>query len=277
MKNRLGLILAIGMSLGVAACDTDYGSVDKDPYPFNVPVGGVWTGTFSYTPPVSATVPTPTAQTVSVVMAATETNEFWVVEVNQTTGCAHIGYGSAYSKQSAISGGYGYGDTCVFDDGSTQGSGTISGTAVSHKTLTLSFDETTAAGNSYATFAPDFTFQSLYLEGSALATLAGSYTDGAGNAVSIDSSGTISGSGVGTCASASKISLINSTYNLYRVTYTLSGCTATGDQKLNGVTLSGLGYLDDTSTTAAHQFIYTLHGTETDGTPVVASDAFTAS
>ena len=272
MKNRLYLTMLMGMSLGLAACDTDYGSIDKTPYPNNEPIAGVWTGTYVYTPPGTGS----TAETVDTLLVGSETNEFWMIESNETSGCVHISYGGAESRQANVNGTFGWSSSCTFTDGSNYGSGTLSGTADLHVTISLSITETDSKNYLYATFSPAFTFQDVYLEGSSLATVAGNFTAASGVSITIDSSGMIMGGTVGSCTAAGAVSLMNSQFNLYRIVYTLSGCTANGDMALNGVQLTGMGYLDDTSTSAPHTFNLVLHGTDTNGLGVVFADRFTA-
>jgi hypothetical protein len=133
----------------------------------------------------------------------------------------------------------------VFGDGSTHGTGTLSGTIAQRSTLALSYHFTTDAGTA-SSGTLNLSFNSLYNVASSLSTLAGSYTDATSSAtVTVSSSGAIASQDATTmCAVTGQLSIINSMYNAYDVTYTYSNCTGTY-AVLNGVQFSGLATLNN--------------------------------
>lgn len=125
---------------------------------------------------------------------------------------------------------------------STNGQVSISGTASGTIQERSTFSGTASfSGSSTATF--NFTYESAYSRGSSLATIAGTYSesDGAGYTETyvIDSNGTFTGSDTEGCQLVGDVRILNSSYNLYRIDFTVTSCGV-----LNG-DYSGLAALDD--------------------------------
>jgi hypothetical protein len=132
----------------------------------------------------------------------------------------------------------------TFSDGSTYALGTLSGTVASGSTLTLNLTFTTQNGT-MGSGSWSLAFNTLTDSGSSLGTIAASYTDTAsGSTISISGSGTMTGRNPNnSCVVNGTISIINSTYDIYRVTLSYQSCTGTY-APLNGVVLTGLAVYD---------------------------------
>jgi hypothetical protein len=143
-----------------------------------------------------------------------------------------------------------------FADASTSGVGTLSGTVATASTIsgTLSF---TTSGNTATTSTWSLTFNGLYDTASSLSAISGVYTDAAafagaadpmnGASVTIATDGSITGLNANTgCALKGTVTLANASYDIYTVSYALSGCT--GDfTPLNDVaSFSGLAEINAT-------------------------------
>jgi len=137
-----------------------------------------------------------------------------------------------------------------FTDGSTYGTGTISGTIQARTSITATYTFTTANGRN-SSGSGSLAFNSLYLSESSLATIAGNYSDPSGNSVvNINSSGVVFDQQVATgCVINGQISIINSAYDAYQVQYTFSSCLGSY-AILNGTTATGLGVFDTTAVPA---------------------------
>ena len=128
----------------------------------------------------------------------------------------------------------------TFDDGSTHGTGTLTGTVAQRATLALSYQFTTDAGTASSGML-NLSFNTLYNVASSLTTISGSYTDAnSGATVTVSSSGAIASQDTTTgCVVTGQLSIINSMYNAYDVTYAYSNCTG-AYAVVNGVQFSGL-------------------------------------
>lgn len=137
----------------------------------------------------------------------------------------------------------------AFPDGSTSGSGTISGTIEQRVSMSLSTSFTTSAGT-VSTGTLDLTFDQLYNVASSLATIAGNYTDATGTVVSVSSDGSVFAQvATSGCVFNGTISIIDSSYNAYRIQGMYESCTGSS-AVLNGVSLSGLATYNNTVTPA---------------------------
>jgi hypothetical protein len=120
-----------------------------------------------------------------------------------------------------------------------------SGTLVSGVSMTLTAT-TTGGGGTSTTF--NWALNPVYLQGSALSLVAGSWTMPGGSVASISSSGVISGHDAASgCTISGRVSVNNPGVDLYNVAATYSGCTGAA-AALNGSALSGLGTLDNSVT-----------------------------
>ncbi len=134
-----------------------------------------------------------------------------------------------------------------FPDGSTHGTGTLMGTIASRSSITATTQFKTDGGTS-ASGAISLTFNPLYNTASSLATISSNYTDPSTNDVySVSSGGAVSWQDANTgCVGNGTISIINASYNAYRVQFSFADCTG-ASAVLNGVPFSGLASLDTAS------------------------------
>jgi len=190
----------------------------------NASPGGIWSGTES----VSG---------LQIIGIVDEAGELHFIRAD---GAQYIGTAttSGNSVSASVQGIVPLGDT--FPDGSTSGSGTVSGTIQQRASISLNTSFTTSAG-SVSTGTLDLTFSSLYNVASSLATVAGNYTDAeTGTVVSVNSDGSVFAQDATTgCVFNGTVSIINSSYNAYRVQGMYANCTGI-NSALNGVSLSGL-------------------------------------
>ena len=134
-----------------------------------------------------------------------------------------------------------------FADGATHGTGTLTGTITERSALMLSYQFSTDAGTA-SSGTLNLSYNSLYDLDSSLAAISGNYTEPTtGTTVSISGSGAITSQDPNTgCVVSGQVSVINSMYNAYDVTYAYSSCSGTS-AILNGVQLSGLATLNNGS------------------------------
>ncbi len=147
----------------------------------------------------------------------------------------------------------------AFDDGSTHGTGTLSGTVVARTSLALTYQFTTDGGTA-SSGTLNLSYSSLYDVDSSLAAISGNYTDQSSHdTVSISGSGAITSQDPTTlCVVNGQVSVINAMYNAYDVTYGYANCTGSA-AVLNGVQFGGLATLNNGSTPA--QVIVAVTGT----------------
>ncbi len=134
-----------------------------------------------------------------------------------------------------------------FEDGSTHGTGTLTGTVSERSSLALTYQFTTDAGAA-SSGTLNLAYSTLYDLDSSLAAISGNYTDtGSAATVSVSGSGAITSQDPLTqCVVNGQISVINSMYNAYSVTYALANCTGTS-AVLNGVPFTGLATLNNSN------------------------------
>jgi hypothetical protein len=155
----------------------------------------------------------------------------------------------------------------TFSGGSTDGIGTVNGTVDSGASIraALSF---TPTGGTQETSTWTLAFQSLSNTASSLSAVAGTYTSGTAfvggvdpmsrASVTISSSDVIYGQGSGSgCVLNGSVTVGDSSYDIYEVTYTLSSCTGTY-AALNGVQFTGLAVLN--TKTTPDQFLIGVTG-----------------
>jgi hypothetical protein len=135
----------------------------------------------------------------------------------------------------------------AFEDGSTHGTGTLSGTIAERSTLALSYQFSTDAGAA-SSGTLNLTFNTLYDVASSLPAISGNYTDPSTQAtVAVSSSGAITSQDPVTfCVVNGQVSIIDAMYNAYAVTYEYSSCTG-ASAVLNGVQFAGLATLNNGS------------------------------
>ena len=134
----------------------------------------------------------------------------------------------------------------LFADGTHHGTGSLAATIQARKTITASTTFKTDAGNS-STGTLDLTFDGLYNRASSLTTLSGNFTNATDKAVlTVGTNGALFSQDATTgCVLNGTASLINATYNLYKVQFDYASC-AGQNSVLNGVQLTGVATLDNT-------------------------------
>jgi hypothetical protein len=203
---------------------------------------------------------------------ARENGTFYTESQNQTNGCTVVGFGQASVTGTSISGNIvftiatyglspGVNTTCKYSDGSTSGTGTISGTITQRSSMTLTTTSITSMGTALGSSTDTWTFSSAYDTPSSLATVAGNYTVGS-NTLSINSNGVVFEQDPTTgCVINGQVSLIDTQYNAYSLSFTFAGCMGSA-AVLNGVTMTGLAALDQTVSPAVLDFgvVATVNG-----------------
>jgi hypothetical protein len=134
----------------------------------------------------------------------------------------------------------------TFGDGSHHGTGSLTGTLDPRKTITSTTKFTTDFNNSDSGTL-NLTFDPLYDRASSLTTVSGNFVNAAGSAVvTVGTNGAIFSQDANTgCVLNGSISIINATYNAYKVQFDYASCVGT-TAALNGVQFTGLAMLDNT-------------------------------
>lgn len=222
---RVALVMLFGVFL--AACGGGGGGSGPTSTPMpqqNASPGGIWTGT----DPVSG---------LQIEGLVDESGNFHFI---RSDGAQYIG--AAATSGNSLSSTF-QGFTAVgyaWPDGSTHGTGSLSGTVTSRQTINAQVSFTTDAGSKSGGNLT-LTFDSLYDSGGALSTIEGSYGDSYGDTATVYSSGQVFYQSASTgCSGSGTASVPNSQYDLYQVNITLQGCTG-ADAALNGVALAGEG------------------------------------
>lgn len=137
----------------------------------------------------------------------------------------------------------------AFSDGSTYGTGTIAGSINARNTMNVTVTFTTNKNSDLGSKSLSLNFDSLYDTASSLAAIAGNYLDPTDNSiVSVNASGVIfSQNATNGCVINGQVSLIDASYDAYKISYTFAGCVGVY-AALNGTTATGLGALDATGT-----------------------------
>jgi hypothetical protein len=133
----------------------------------------------------------------------------------------------------------------TFPDGSSHGTGTISGTLDTRKSLSANTQFKTDNNNT-STGTLNLTFDTLYNRASSLTTLSGNFTNASNQAVvTVNSNGSLfSQDAASGCVLNGTASIINATYNAYKVQFDYANCIGQASA-LNGVQFSGLAMLDN--------------------------------
>ncbi len=234
-RNATALAVLIAAT-ALSACGG--GSLGAGMGPSGVPPtgspGGIWQGTDPYTgDPLLGIV--------------TETGQFTFI---RTTDGAQY-FGGLTAAGTALSGSFTgvlpVGET--FQDGSTYGSGTISGTFAARQSISASISFTTAINTNLGSNPLPLTFNALYDVGSSLAAIAGNYLSSAGSSVlNVNATGAIFSQDAATgCAINGQVGLIDPAYDAYQVNLAFANCTGSF-AALNGATATGLAVLDTTAT-----------------------------
>ena len=238
----LGLLAACGGGSGSGTSGSSTSSSAPAAPVANAAIGGIWSGT-------------DVATGLSLLGLIDEAGEFHFL---RSDNAQYIG--TISSAGNAITGsveGYTQMGT-IYPDGSTHGTGTLSGTVAARTSLSGTVVFRTDAGAN-TTNAVTLNFQSSYNRASSLATISGNYLDpSSGDVVSVTASGVATWFDAATrCSGFGTVSIISATYNVYRIQWAYMGCTG-GSAVLNGVSFAGLGTLDNS--TSPERFILGAHG-----------------
>lgn len=231
MKNSAAVLLCAVL---MAGCGGGGGGGSSQPVPppiTHASPGGIWAGTLG------------TGQEVLGLVA--ESGEFHFLDVDELVqyfGTVSVN-GTAVSAQFTGFAVLGFG----FPDGTTRGTGSLTGTVQARSTFTASSTFQTSAGNSN-TNAINLTYDAAYDRDSSLATIAGNFRDViTGAIVNISSGGVAFSQNPATgCVLNGTVSIINTQFNAYRVQYSYSSCQG-ANAILNGTTFRGLAALDNSN------------------------------
>jgi hypothetical protein len=242
------------------------GSSDPPPPTSNQTPGGVWT--------YSAQDPT-SGDKIQGRAIVTEAGQTFFAGLDTTTGCALVGFGQLVVSGSSVTGTTDDGvvqltsntTACGYTDGSTGGTSNVSGTVTQRSSMSLSVTSTTSMGTALGTTSQTWSYSKLYEETPSLTKLAANYADGP-NTMTISSNGTLFEQDPTTgCVLNGQVSIVNASYNAYAMNFTFSSCTG-AEAALNGIVVTGLGYLDDS--VSPNQFLFGAKFTLNGQTLVVA-------
>jgi hypothetical protein len=241
--------LAIMFALSLISCGGNSSSVGADtssPSQTNKSVGGIWEGT--------STINGVTVQTLAL---ASEDGRFYAASLNTSNNCAEVGTGTVSTNGSVLSGSvigglvyftanWNIQTNCTYPDGSTWGTGSLSGTVSERSLLTVTDAFTTANGQMLPSSALTLTFNSLYNEPSSLSKIAGNWIGPTGVVTSVNSDGSFFAQDPATgCVINGRYSIINASYNAYTGSATYNNCQGAA-AILNGLTATGLFAVNDT-------------------------------
>ena len=229
MFRRTGVGLALIAAVALASCGGSDSSTSSSSGTTvqNASVGGIWTGTES-------------DSGLQITGVVDEQGEFHFI---RSDGVQYVGT-AATSSNTVTANFDGYTPlTTTWPDGSVHGKGTLSGTVKQRSSISVSDQFTTDKGlMSSGTIA--LTFDSVYTQGSSLASFSGNWKDASsGDVISVTSGGVVSWQDPNTgCIGNGTVSIVNSSYNLYRVTFSYANCQGPA-AVMNGAQFSGLGTL----------------------------------
>jgi hypothetical protein len=223
--------------LSSALCTAGCNSDSVDPYASKPPPpaakaspGGIWRGTDS----ISG---------FPVIGIVDESGDFQFIRTDnvQYTGTASV---STTNSVSASFEGFtplGY----QFADGSAHGAGTVTGPLQERMSMSLTTTFKTDKGTT-SNGTLDLTFDTQYNRSSSLTTISGNFKNGQNGAVvTVGSNGSIfSQDAASGCVLNGTVSVIDASYNAYRVQFSYASCTGES-AALNAVQFSGLATLDN--------------------------------
>jgi hypothetical protein len=242
------LLLALPACGGGGGADTGSAnspSSGSPPPTMDQSIGGIWTAKFTQSLGNFQLDPF-TARAI-----ATEDGDFYVFALN-VAGCADLSFGKANVTGSTVTATLIWGlidwtdvngtpPNCVQSDGSTSGTGSITGTVAQQSSLTLTEADITAKGFGLGSETATWTYDPLYSQPSSLATIAGNYTD-SGRTLTIDLNGVLTEQEGNGCVLNGQVSVPNPSFNAYTFSLTYTGCSAPVD----GIPVTGVGTLDTT-------------------------------
>jgi hypothetical protein len=223
-----GIAFALIATIALAGCGGASDSTNSSGTTVqNASVGGIWTGTES-------------DSGLQITGLVDEQGEFHFI---RSDGVQYVG--TATTSSNTVTANFnGYTPlTTTWPDGSTHGTGTLSGTVHQRSSFSASDQFATDKGlRSSGTLS--LTFDSVYNQSSAVTNVSGNWQDPiSGDVISVTSAGVASWQDPTTgCIGSGSVSIVNSSYNAYRVTFSYANCQ--GPQAvLNGVQFSGLATL----------------------------------
>lgn len=235
MKTIWGLFAVLVLA-GCGGGSSETSTPTPTPPPPDLSPGGIWEGT-----------QTSGGTSIGLLGLITETGEFHFIREDGVQAIGALGV-SANTASGTFEAAAPFGFR--FEDGSVNGGGNISFTIAERQTLTGTFTFTTAGGTT-TNGTISFAYNPLYERDASLTTIAGTYTNSdapGSDALTIGSNGGLfyqDGSGTN-CTANGAVSVINSAFNAYRVSFQYAGCS--GDFAiLNGAAFAGIGTLDNTA------------------------------
>lgn len=250
------LILSTVVLLSVTACGGGgggdaYGGGANTPPVQNQVSTGVWDSSYVITSGANS------GNTVKAFLLVSPTGTFYEAGINQNSGCAAVAFGQSSVSGSAVSGtanSYvvtfsntpGVSVNCVFPDGTTSASGTISGTVATAQSLVVTSDGKTSGGTALPSSTVSFTWSKLNSTAPSLSAVAGNYKSSFGSTITVNANGAISAIDPSTgCSLTGQVTIPSSNNNIYNVSYTYSNCSPSY-ASLNGVVATGLATYDNT-------------------------------
>jgi len=228
---RANAITAAGVAFLLTSCGGGNSTIGgSGPPATNATPGGIWHGTES----VSG---------LQVTGLVDESGNFHFLRGDgvQYVGAATVSAGSLTANlEGIVPVGF------VFSDGSHHGTGSITATLQARKSITASTNFQTDLGT-VSTGTLNLTFDALYNRASSLTTLSGNFTNPANSVVvTVGSNGTLfSQDPASGCVLNGTASVINATYNVYKVQFDYASCAGQASA-LNGVQFTGFATLDNT-------------------------------
>jgi hypothetical protein len=220
----------------------------------NVDAQGIWVGTDSESG----------SQLVGIIDSAGAADFIRIADNTQYAGTINVS-GSALTIPLNVNAQLG----THFPDNAISGTGTLSATVVTATSLNGPLTFTTSA-NSSINSTWSLTFSTLYKNASSLSAISGNYADDStgdpltGTTLSISGSGVVNGQSASTgCVLNGQLTVPNTSYNAYAVSYTLENCTGSYTV-LNGGTFNGLAIISDF--TSPRQVTIGVRGQNSSGT-----------
>lgn len=212
------LILSCGLFL--SSCGGGGGGVAVTPTPVATKPGGLWFGT-STSPGVTIDIGGVITEDGEGRFEDDNGTQYVITSISGNDGAIEINF-NAYAQ-------FGY----QFLDGSTSGTGSISGTVVERSAFSGSFSFSTGESGTIS-----MVYEPIYDRDSSLAKLAGSWDEGFG-IMTVDPNGSFFEQDQFGCVYDGQASIIDAMFNAYRLTMTVSSCA------LDNGDYSGIGVLAD--------------------------------
>ena len=241
----------------LAACGGGGGgsspSVATTPPPVqNAVATGVWKTSYAVTTGANA------GDTINAFVMISPSNQYFSAGINANNHCATVGFGQAAVSGNTFSGTGNdvvvqfsnlptVNTNCSFPDGSTNATGTVTGSLTSGTSLAVNGTATTSLGLALQGQTVTYNFDTAISSvPPSLATVSGNYLSSDGSTVTVSSTGAISESNITSgCTVSGQLSIPSSSSNIYNINISFSSCAA-GYTALNGLSLAGLATYDTT-------------------------------